>query len=131
MAGCVAQVPTLPGPRWRWRSRSTEAPSTVSHPWAGTHPRRRFPVVTPDDTDPTVRRLQIERLRGMTMEQRLAITEELTAVAVQLSREAIAAQMPGASKGDIMLRWIELVYGKELADRIAPLKHRLGVPNAP
>lgn len=87
--------------------------------------------MTPDDTDPTVRRLQIERLRGMTMEQRLAITEELTAVAVQLSREAIAAQMPGASKGDIMLRWIELVYGKELADRIAPLKHRLGVPNAP
>lgn len=84
-----------------------------------------------NDTDPTVQRLQTERLRSMTMEQRHAITEDLTAITVQLSREAIAASMPGASKSDVMLRWIELVYGKELADRVAPLKHRLGGPGTP
>ena len=81
-----------------------------------------------DDTDPTVRRLQIESLRRMTMAQRHAITEDLTATVVQLSRDAIAARMPGASRGDVMLRWIELVYGKDLADRVAPLKDRLGLP---
>ena len=81
-----------------------------------------------DDTAPTVRRLQIESLRRMTMAQRHAITEDLTATVVQLSRDAIAARMPGASKGDVMLRWIELVYGEKLAAQVAPLAHRLGRP---
>ena len=81
-----------------------------------------------DDTDPTVRRLQIESLRRMTMAQRHAITEDLTATVVQLSRDAIAARMPGASRGDVMLRWIELVYGEKLAAQVAPLAHRLGRP---
>lgn len=84
-----------------------------------------------DDTHPTVRRLQVERLRRMTAAERHAITEDLTATVVRLSRDAIAARMPGASKADVLLRWIELVYGKDLADRIAPLKHRLGVPRIP
>ena len=82
-----------------------------------------------NDTDPTVQRLQTECLRRMTMAQRHAITEDLTAITVQLSREAVAANMPGASKSDVMLRWIELVYGKELALRVAPFRDRLGVPS--
>jgi hypothetical protein len=73
-----------------------------------------------------VRRLQIERLRSMTMEQRHALTESLTAVTVQLSREAIAARMPGATRGQVLLRWIALVYGDDLAARVAPFAEQLG-----
>lgn len=63
----------------------------------------------------------------MTIAERHAITEHLTAVTVKLSRDAIAARMPGASPADVILRWIELVYGKDLAARVAPFKDRLGV----
>jgi len=75
--------------------------------------------------------MQAECLRRMTAEQRLQLMEDLTAVTVQLSRETIAAQMPGASRGEVMLRWIALVYGEDLAARVAPLVDRLGVEPSP
>jgi hypothetical protein len=87
--------------------------------------------MAPDDTSAKMRRLQADCLRRMTVTERHAITEDLTATVVALSRQAVAARMPGASPGAIMLRWIELVYGKELAMRVAPLQDRLGVPEAP
>lgn len=84
--------------------------------------------MAPDDTSATMRRLQADCLRRMTVAERHAITEDLTATAVALSRAAVAARMPGASRGTVMLRWIELVYGKDLAMRVAPSQDRLGVP---
>jgi hypothetical protein len=37
---------------------------------------------------------------------------------VARSRRALAAQMPGASELEVKLRWVELFYGKDLAQRI-------------
>lgn len=80
-----------------------------------------------DDTHPSIRRAQVALLRQMTPGQRVAIAEELTAVTVRLSRDAIRAQMPDAPESQVLLRWIELVYGKDLAVRVAPFADRLGV----
>ncbi|MBX3464065.1 MAG: hypothetical protein KF830_12905 [Planctomycetes bacterium] len=79
-----------------------------------------------DDTHPEVRRLQFERLRRLSIEQRLAMVGQLSAMTTHLSRQAIRMAMPGAPEHAVILRWIELVYGADLAARVAPLAHRLG-----
>jgi hypothetical protein len=81
-----------------------------------------------DDTHPDVRRLQTERLRRMTMGERIAMADELSAMTTHLSRQAIRETMPGAPEQAVILRWIELVYGRDFAERIAPLADRLGRP---
>jgi hypothetical protein len=60
-----------------------------------------------DDTHPTIRRAQTALLRAMTPARRFAMVEDLTDATI--------------------LRWIELVYGKDLAGRVAPCVDRLGV----
>lgn len=82
--------------------------------------------MTRDDTDAEARRIQLQVLRGMTEAQRVAAAEELTKITVHLSRTALREEMPGASESQVLLRWIELVYGKELAARVAPFAERLG-----
>jgi hypothetical protein len=82
--------------------------------------------VVVDDTHPQVRRAQFERLRQMTIDQRIAMAEDLSDMTTHLSRQAIREAMPDASEQHVILRWIELVYGHEIAERVAPLVHRLG-----
>lgn len=84
-----------------------------------------------DDTAPEVRTRQFDRLRQMTEGERVAMAMELTRVATHLSRQAVRESMPGASEQDVLLRWIELTYGPELARGVAPLKDRLGRGAAP
>jgi hypothetical protein len=84
-----------------------------------------------DDTHPEARRVQIERLRALGPDGRLRMCEELSAMTTFLSREAIRRTMPGASEQQVILRWIELVYGKELARRVEPFADRLGRPPTP
>jgi len=79
-----------------------------------------------DDTHPDVRRAQFARLRQMTETERIAMVEQLTTMTIYLSRQAIRATMPRASEQQVILRWIELTYGKELAQRVAPFSERLG-----
>lgn len=79
-----------------------------------------------DDTHPDARHVQLERLRGMTIEERLAMVVELTAKATHLSRQAIREAMPGAPEHEVILRWIEQEYGADLAARVAPYAERLG-----
>ena len=81
-----------------------------------------------DDTHPEARAVQMERLRRMSIEERIAMADELSAMTTFLSRKAIREVMTGATESQVILRWIELVYGKELAARVAPLAHRLGRP---
>ncbi len=81
-----------------------------------------------DDTHPDARRVQLERLRQMSDAQRLAMADELSAMTTWLSRQAIRETMPGATEQQVILRWIELVYGEKLAAQVAPLAHRLGRP---
>lgn len=80
-----------------------------------------------DDTHPEIRRLQFERLRNLTSEQRIAMVDELSAMTTHLSRQAIREAMPNATEPQVILRWIELVYGAELAQRVSPFAHLLGV----
>lgn len=84
-----------------------------------------------DDTHPDVRRAQFARLREMSATQRLGMVEQLTCTTVYLSRQAIRDVMPGASEQQVILRWIELTYGRDLAQRIAPLASRLGRAGVP
>jgi hypothetical protein len=79
-----------------------------------------------DDTHPEAHRVQLERLRAMSTEQRLAMVDELSAMTTWLSREAIREQRPTATEQQVILCWIERVYGSDLARRLQPLAHRLG-----
>lgn len=82
--------------------------------------------MTVDDTHPDARRVQFERLRSMSIEQRFAMVEELTAMTTHLSRQAIRESMGDVPEHQVILRWIELVYGADLAARVAPYAERLG-----
>jgi len=81
-----------------------------------------------DDTDPRARKVQIEVLRGLDETQRILQADSLTVEMVRLSRAALREEMPDATEQQVLLRWIEVVYGKGLAARVAPLAGRLGVP---
>ncbi len=84
--------------------------------------------VTLDDTHPEARRVQFEVLRRLTEGQRAALAVAMTSETLRWSRAAVREQMPGASEQEVILRWIELVYGEELAARVRPMAHRLGAP---
>jgi hypothetical protein len=84
-----------------------------------------------DDTHPEARRVQLERLRQLAPEQRLAMVDELSAMTTFLSRESIRLQRPDATEQQVILCWIERVYGRALAEQLAPLAHRLGGASAP
>lgn len=91
----------------------------------------RYAALVPvDDTHPEARAVQFERLRAMSAEQRLAMASELSVMTTHLSRHAIREMMPDAPEHRVILRWIELVYGRELAARIAPFAERLGRADA-
>ena len=68
----------------------------------------------------------MRQLGRMSALEKFAMVEDLTAMTTFVSREAIRATMPGASEQLIILRWIELVYGKSLATAVAPMTDRLG-----
>lgn len=82
----------------------------------------------PDDTDPEARRVQAEILRAMPPERRAAQAIAMSIDTTRWSRAAVRELMPGATEGEVILRWIELVYGRDLAERVRPLQARLGKP---
>ena len=70
------------------------------------------------DTSPDAERVQIELLRAATPERRFALLRSLTSTAIRLSREAIRAQSPALTDEEVRLRWAEIHYGHDLADRV-------------
>ena len=70
------------------------------------------------DTHPEVERVQIELLRKATVTRRLELGFSLSQDALQLAREAIRRAHPEASEEEIGLTFVEINYGKELADRV-------------
>lgn len=82
-----------------------------------------------DDTHPRARDVQIALLRAMPPERRFAMASELTRATIAWSRQAVRETMPGAAEDDVLLRWIEVTYGHELAARLRPIKSRLGIPD--
>lgn len=70
--------------------------------------------------------MQFEILRAMPDERRAAMAIAMSEETTRWSRAALRELMPGASEGEVVLRWIEVVYGRELAERVRPLRDRLG-----
>jgi hypothetical protein len=71
-----------------------------------------------EDTHPAAEKVQIDLLRKATPARRFAIARALTERVITLSRRAIRALHPGASEEEVNLVFVELNYGKELADSL-------------
>jgi hypothetical protein len=76
-----------------------------------------------NDTSEVAARVQIELLRRAGFARRASLTCSLSHDVIQLSRRALRERMPGASEEEVLLRWVALNYGEELARRIG---ERLG-----
>ena len=70
------------------------------------------------DTSLEAEKIQIELLRRSTVAERFAKVRALTARTVGLSKRAIARANPDLSPEELRLRFIELHYGKDLAERV-------------
>ena len=70
------------------------------------------------DTHPDAERVQIELLRRKTVSERFALVRSLTAFTIDLSRRAIARANPDLSPDELRLKYIELVYGNDLSQRV-------------
>jgi hypothetical protein len=70
------------------------------------------------DTAPAAEQAQIELMRRMSPAQRVAIARSLGARAISLMRRAIRRRYPDATEEEVKLKFIELQYGTELAERV-------------
>lgn len=70
------------------------------------------------DTRPEAELVQIELLRKATTERRLELGLSLSQEALGIARQAIARANPFAGEEDQKLLFVEVTYGKDLADRV-------------
>ena len=70
------------------------------------------------DTDPEAEAVQLEPLRRAGPTRRAQMALELSALVISLAKAAYRRQMPGASETEIGLRFVELNYGRELAEAV-------------
>ncbi len=70
------------------------------------------------DTSVEAERRQIERIRLAGSVKRIQQTLQMSAEMVYLSRMALRRLHPMLSDDDLKLLWIELNYGKALADKV-------------
>lgn len=52
------------------------------------------------------------------MAGRFQLMRSLTSTVVDASRRALRETMPGASEQEVLLKWVELHYGRDLADGV-------------
>ena len=83
-----------------------------------------FPA-PPSDTDVEAELFQLGLLRAASPAQRGGLAVALTATAIAASRRALERQSPGASEEEIGVRFVELNYGRELADELAAYLRRI------
>ena len=70
------------------------------------------------DTHPTIEQIQIELLRKTSPARRLELALSLSQSAIELTREGIRKANPNASEEEVGLIFVEVTYGKELADKV-------------
>jgi hypothetical protein len=70
------------------------------------------------DTSPAIEQIQIELLRKTSPARRLELALSLSQSALELAREGIRKANPNASEEEVGLIFVEVTYGKELADRV-------------
>ena len=77
------------------------------------------------DTSPEAERVQIELIRKASPAKLFGLVRSLSQSMMQASRENIRQLHPDANEDELALIWIELYYGKDLAERVrAYLKRR-------
>lgn len=70
------------------------------------------------DTDPAAECLQVALLRAAGTTRRLAVALSLTDTVQALARSAIARTLGVADQTEVRLRFVELHYGRDLAEAI-------------
>lgn len=70
------------------------------------------------DTTPQAERVWIELWRKATVEQRLQLTFQHSADVIRMSRAALAHARPEMTPQERDLYWVELNYGRDLAERL-------------
>jgi hypothetical protein len=70
------------------------------------------------DTHPDAEAVQFELLRRMTPSRKLEMVFKLTAAVVGFSRQGIRDRHPGLTDREVDLMFIEMNYGKELAEGV-------------
>jgi hypothetical protein len=72
-----------------------------------------------NDSDPRALAVQIDLLRRAGPERRAALAGRLSDSVIYLSRRALSERSPaGIDALELKLRWAELHYGADLAERI-------------
>lgn len=70
------------------------------------------------DTHPAAAAVQLDLLRRAGTARRAALTLRLSQSVIDASRRAIARRHPELDARGRQLRWVELHYGHDLADRV-------------
>ncbi|MGA2060632.1 MAG: hypothetical protein ABSG67_09145 [Thermoguttaceae bacterium] len=70
------------------------------------------------DTHPDAEKVQVELMRQASVADRVAIMRSLTNLSIRMSRQAIAEAHPEFNPREVALYWVELHYGKQLADEL-------------
>jgi hypothetical protein len=70
------------------------------------------------DTHPEAEKVLNDLLRQASDAKRISIVRSLTNLALRMSRQAVAEAHPELSPWEAKLLWIELHYGKPLADEL-------------
>ncbi len=76
------------------------------------------------DTRPEAERVQIELMRKMSPAKKFGLVRSMTQTMIQASRENIRRLHPNANEEELTLIFIELYYGKELANRVGVDRER-------
>jgi hypothetical protein len=74
------------------------------------------PKAIPDDTDPAIDALIIERWRSMSIGERVELTRQLCFDVDRIARAGIAAQHPSYSRFEVCYELARRRYGRALAD---------------
>ena len=77
-------------------------------------PMRTVPL----DTSPEAHAAQVDLLRRATPARRFALMRSLTAHTISLARRAIQRARPELSEQEVLLEFVALHYGRELADAV-------------
>ena len=71
-----------------------------------------------EDTSPEMERVQIELIRKASPAKLFGLVRSMSQIMMQASRENIRRLHPDANKEELTLIFVELYYGKKLADLV-------------
>ena len=70
------------------------------------------------DTSSEAHAVQLDLIRRMAPEERFRKAHAMSCRCRKMARDAIRRRYPGISEDELRLRFIELVYGRDLADEV-------------